>query len=207
MRPATAITGGVDPDVTRDQARQILEQRRFQPSEIPRPFRGILDWLGDRLRPIGSFFEDVASSTLGRVALALALVAFVALVATAIARGPGRRAERSWDRPRHGSDPGRQRDPAELEREAEDAERSGDLETALRLRFRAGLLRLDGVGAIRLRRSLTSGQVSRRLHSPRFDDLAHTFDEVAYGRRPPSTADLRAARDSWPRVLEDAARK
>ena len=38
-------------------------------------------------------------------------------------------------------------DPAVLEREADEAERGGAFERAVRLRFRAGVLRLDARGA------------------------------------------------------------
>jgi hypothetical protein len=195
--------GGVDPDAAREQARDILEQRRYQPEKVPRPFEGPLEWLGDRMRPLGEFFDDLVSSGPGRVLLALGFVTLVAVVAVTIARR----------RSRGGAAVGRGRgrdsveqslDPARLEREADAAERRGDLDRALRLRFRAGLLRLDAVGAITFRPSLTSGQVSRRLRLSTFDDLAITFDAVAYGGRPASADDVRTARDQWARVLTDA---
>ena len=62
--------------------------------------------------------------------------------------------------------------PAELERRALEAERAGDLDGAVRLRFAAGLLRLDAIHAIDLRPSLTSGAVGRILRSERYDELA-----------------------------------
>jgi hypothetical protein len=42
------------------------------------------------------------------------------------------------------------------------------------------------------------------LGDPRFDRLARDFDEVVYGRRPPRSEDVVAAREEWPRVLDDA---
>ena len=202
---AVLAGGGVDPDEARRQARDILDQRRYQPEDVPRPFEGVLEWLGDRLRPIGEFFDDLVASVPGRIALLAGLVALVAVITIAIARRRGREGA--------GVGRGRRRDvdeesldPAQLEREADAAERRGDLDRALRLRFRAGLLRLDAVGAITFKQSLTSGQVSRRLRQPAFDDLAITFDAVAYGGQRASADDVRAARDRWPRVLT-AARK
>ncbi|MCZ7529821.1 MAG: DUF4129 domain-containing protein [Acidimicrobiia bacterium] len=78
------------------------------------------------------------------------------------------------------------RDPSTLESAAVDAEEHGDLDAALRLRFRAGLLRLDAAGAIRFRPSITSGEVARQVRDDDFRHLAVDFDEVAYGggRRP-----------------------
>ena len=198
-----AFAGQVDPDRARDQAREILGGRRYKPADVPRPFEGALEWLGDRLRPIGDFFSRITESLPGKIALAAVLAGVVAVVALLVAHrrtaasatgGPSRR--RSSDE---------RADPGRLEREADAAERRGDLDVALRLRFRAGLLRLDRAGAIHFRPSITTGQVARRLRLPSFDDLAITFDAVAYGGRHASATDLQSARAEWPRVLERAA--
>src|SRR5919206_479107 len=95
-------------------------------------------------------------------------------------------------------------DPARLEREADEAERRGDLERAIRLRFRAGLLRLDRARAIELEASTTSGAVSRKLRSHDFDDVSASFDAVVYGRRPPGGEDVELSRAGWTRVLSAA---
>jgi hypothetical protein len=197
--------GGVDPDEARRQARDILDERRYQPAQVPRPFEGLLEWLGDRMRPIGELLGDLLSSGLGRVVLLAGFVALVAVVATSIARRRGRGGAAGGRRAcRDDAEEGF--DPARLEREADEAERRGELERAVRLRFRAGLLRLDRVGAIRFRPSLTTGQVARSLRQPAFDDLAITFDGVAYGERRASADDVRVARERWPRVLAEARR-
>jgi len=198
-----AVAGQVDPDRARDQAREILGGRRYKPADVPRPFQGALEWLGDRLRPIGDFFSRTTESLPGKIALAAVLAGVVAVVALLVAR---RRAATSaaggggWRR-----SPDAHTDPGRLEREADAAERRGDLDVALRLRFRAGLLRLDRAGAIRFRPSITTGQVARHLRLRNFDDLAITFDAVAYGGRHASATDLQSARAEWPRVLEQAA--
>ena len=80
---------------------------------------------------------------------------------------------------------GARRDPRALDRRADAAEAAGDLETALRLRFRAGLLRLDAARRDRFRPSISTYEVRRALHSEDFDALAATFDDVVYGGRPP----------------------
>ena len=71
-------------------------------------------------------------------------------------------------------------DPAVLEREADDAERRGDLERAVRLRFRAGLLRLGDRGAIEYRPSLTTSEVRGLLGS---DFVRSARGHVRRGRR------------------------
>ena len=197
-----AVAGQVDPDRARDQAREILGNRRYKPADVPRPFEGALEWLGDRLRPIGEFFSRITESLLGKVVLAAVLAGIVTVIALLVAR---RRAASDAGLVRRRRSAGAESlDPGRLEREAELAERRGDLDTALRLRFRAGLLRLDGAGAITFRPSITSGQVARRLRLPTFDDLAVTYDAVAYGGRHASASDVSAAREAWPRVLAQA---
>jgi Domain of unknown function (DUF4129) len=195
--------GQVDPDRARDQAREILEGRRYEPADVPRPFEGVLEWIGDRLQPIGDFFSRLAESLAGKIVLGALLAGAVVLVTWFIARRRGPAGEAGAGRRRAD---GERADPGRLERDADAAEQRGDLDLALRLRFRAGLLRLDRSGAIRYRPSVTSGQVARQLRLRDFDDLAITFDAVAYGGRPASSADVHSARATWPRVVEHAGR-
>jgi hypothetical protein len=206
MRSLARAAEQVDPDRAREQAREILGGRRYKPADVPRPFEGALEWLGDRLRPIGDFFSRITESLAGKIVLAALLAGVVALVAVLVARRRAAAGATSG-RSRRRASPDAHADPARLEREADAAERRGDLDVALRLRFRAGLLRLDRTGAIRFRPSITTGQVARRLRLRDFDDLAITFDAVAYGGRHASATDLRSARSGWPRVLDQAGHK
>src|SRR5436190_1208887 len=98
-------------------------------------------------------------------------------------------------------------DPAELERAADAAEHAGRLDDAVRLRFRAGLLRLGDRGAIRYRPSVTTNEVRRVLGSETFDELAGTFEAVAYGGRSAEPPDVDAARRAWPHVVDEAGRR
>jgi hypothetical protein len=194
----------VSPEQAREQARQILSERRFHGTSLPRPFHGVLSWLGDRLHFVVRGWDWLAAKLGGQPALwalvgavVLALAAFLAVRlakrrAEVEALGIGRRAR------------ARGEDPAELERLADEAERRGDLEVALRLRFRAGLLRLGRARALPLRPSLRTREARRALGSARFDRLARDFDEVVYGGRPPREADVEAARSEWPQVVAEA---
>jgi hypothetical protein len=195
----------VDAATARGEAEEILSERRFHGSETPRPFRGLLDWLADRLRILGNAFDWLADLLPGgrstaSVLLATAVLLAAAFVAARIAR---RRSSRILEA-RHRADIRRLVDPGELERAADEAERNGEFERALRLRFRAGLLRLERAKVIAFYESMTSGEVARQLRSKEFDRIATTFDEVVYGRRPPESPDVRAAREGWPRVLQEA---
>ncbi len=199
--------GRVDPDAARDAARDIVHSRQFRAEKVPKPLQGVLEWIGDRLEPIGRIFQpivDFFSSGFGRILLIVILIGLVGLIAYAISRRRSVGAARSRTRRRAARADAMSLDPDELERDAASAEAAGDLDLAIRLRFRAGLLRLDQVGAIRFRPSLTSSQVARTLRSRDFEELAATFDAVAYGGRTADVTDLSDARDRWPRVLTAA---
>lgn len=195
----------VNPAAARGEAEEILSERRFHGTETPRPLRGLLDWLADRLRVFGGAFDWLAERLPGGDSTAAVLLATLVLLvaAFAAARIAARRSRRMLEE-RHRADVRRRVDPSDLERAADEAERNGELEEALRLRFRAGLLRLERANVIAFHESMTSGEVARHLRSQEFDRIASTFDEVVYGRRPPESLDLRGARDGWPRVLQEA---
>jgi hypothetical protein len=195
---------GVDPDEARRRAQQILSDRRFRSSPTPRPLRGPLQWLGDRISSLLGHLADLVSASsliwIGLLATAIALIVW--FVARQLRRRPARAAAAHAARATTGADT---ETADELEREADAAERDGDLARALRLRFRAGLLRLGDRGAIAYRPSVTTGEVRRVLDSRRFDDLAGTFEAVTYGGRAADPPAVDTARREWPHVLEDTA--
>ncbi len=198
-----AGSGGLpSPEEARGEAESILDGRRFRPVDTPRPLRGVLEWIGDRLEPVGRFFSRIADwvadrggSPLGLVIIAVVLAGLIALVVMRVVRQ-----RTAADEKTRADRTGNLLDPGSLESEAAEAEREGDYDRALRLRFRAGLLRLDTAGAIRFRPSITSGEVARRVRHHDFRVLAGDFDEVAYGGRPARREDVAAARQRWPRV-------
>jgi hypothetical protein len=201
----TGLAAAVDPDVARQVARDILRGRQYRSSPTPRPFRRQLSWVGDRVHSvldwIGRGFSQVPSAVALLVAVALIGLAVVFLVRYI-------RARRSRPDARHHATAtaAAVEDPAELERAADDAERAGQLDRALRLRFRAGLLRLGRRGAIRYRPSVTTNEVRHVLGSETFEELARTFEAVAYGGREATTPDVDTARREWPRVVAGANR-
>jgi Domain of unknown function (DUF4129) len=197
----------VDPDAARREAQHILSDRRFRSSSAPRPLRGPLRWLGDRLesvfRPVGRFLSSIPLAVwlaIGAVVVALVVWVVVRAVRTRVPVAAKNAARR-------GASVDLREDPDALEAAADAAERDGDLERAVRLRFRAGLLRLGSRGAIRYRPSVTTGEVRRTLQSTRFDDLAGTFEAVTYGGRTADAPDVAAARREWPQVLEESGRR
>ncbi len=209
MTAKVRIIGAVDPDAARRAAEDILADDRFHPRRGPRPFAGVFRRVGELLvdpilrffRAIGDVFPDVGTVPWLLLALAVVATAAVLVVRLSAARGA-----RLFDRgPRMAGDE-EGLDPDDLERRAGEAEHRGELEVALRLRFRAGLLRLADAGAVRLRPGLTNAAVSRALRSARFDGLAGDFDEVAYGGRAATPDDIAAARSGWPAVVDAVSR-
>jgi Domain of unknown function (DUF4129) len=204
--PAPVALAQAPPDASasRAQAREILQERRFRGSDVPRPFAGLLRWLGDRLQPIVDFVDDLAVETPGGRPLFFSLLCgVVLLVAALLARGSIRRRAAAVARAARARAPSRE-DPVALERDADRAAAAGEWETAVRLRFRAGLLRLDARELIEYRPSLTTGEVAEAIFSPAFDRVGADFDEIAYGGRVAREADEAASRDGWQRVLSEA---
>jgi hypothetical protein len=192
----------------RAQARQILAERKYHGSHVPRPLHGFIEWLGRHLHFLARWFNWLDRQIPGGTNVLWAILAgfivgLALLAATRLARRRSLHERGSagvWARGE------RPEDPQALEQLADEAERRGDLEVALRLRFRAGLLRLGRAQVLELRPSITTVEVRRALRSRRFDGLARSFDEVVYGRRSPRAEDVADARTEWPLVLEEARR-
>jgi len=194
------VITAVDPDEARAEARDILGDRRFQSEPAPRPLRGVLKWIGDRLEPVADFFNTIPWFIW--LLIAIGLLAF--LVTVLAPRLQARRAGRSGGVGT--ARPAKAEDPDALEREAVEAERAGDYERAVRLRFRAGLLRLGKRGTIEYRPSVTVGEVRRAVASDDFEHLAETFEEVAYGDRDAGQPEVDESRRDWPHVIERSPR-
>ena len=202
--PVALAQGEPDASAARGQAREILRERRFRGSDVPRPFAGFVRWLGERLQPVGDFFDRLAVRVPGgQPVLLLILGGVVLLVAALLARGSIRRRAAASVRAARARSPSRE-DPASLERDADRAAAAGEWETAVRLRFRAGLLRLDARELIDYRPSLTTGEVADAVASPAFERVGEDFDEIAYGGRAAREADEDASREGWRRVLSEA---
>ena len=187
----------------REEAQRILAEDRFHETELPRPLRRPLEWLGERLEPIGNFFADLVAALPGDdwivyLVLAAAMLALAVFAATKLAlrRGPPAQL-----RQRRGDAVEEAADAATLEGLADAAERRGDLERALRLRFRAGILRLVERRQLDDPAHVTTGSLVRRHRSAPFTAGARAFDEVVYGRRAPTPDDVRKVREGWQAVL------
>jgi hypothetical protein len=207
------VIATVDPQQARDDARHIRAGRRYRGAPVPRPLHGVLRWLGDRFSPIthwiGDRFSWLPSYAIpwiegaAVIIVLLVIAAFVRAMVRANARAGPLDADAAGARAAARAD-----DPDALEAAATEAEARGDLALAVRLRFRAGLVRLDrDAHAIAYRPSIPTTDVRSELASPTFDELADTFESITYGSAPAEPNDTADARREWPRVVSAARRK
>jgi len=202
-----AASGVGDP---RAAAERILAGDRFHPPDQPRPLRGVLRWIGARLEPVLRQLEPVGrplatawralTAGAGWSLLAGGIVVLLAFVFSL--RLVRRRGRRLASQLHHQRESLRALDPVRLEDDADAAARVGRYDEAFRLRFLAGLVRLDRAGVIVLRPSLTAGGLARQVPGTRA--LAARFEEIVYGGQPASPEDVEQARRDWPRLVEAA---
>ena len=203
-------------DGAREQAARILATDRYQEDEdnTPRPLLGVIrklgEWfepilrpIGRLLEPIGRFLAPLFDSAAGLALLGAIVVGLAVLVASRLVARRNRLSAETAGEARYYT---RVLDPRALDKEADAAEAARDYERAFRLRFLAGVLRLDKAGAIEFRQSATTGELVREVRSSTFPKLARAFDEIAYGGRPTGRSDIEQAKADWPRVLEEARR-
>jgi len=196
---------GGSPAADRRAAQEVLDDSRYSGAEVPRPLAGPIEWLGDRIQPVVDWFNDLGADVPGGpLILWLALSAVVLLLAGGVTSQSIRRRALAIERARVAALPATE-DPHQLERAAERAERDGDWELAVRLRFRAGLLRLDRRRVLVYRPSLTTGEVARATGSPSFAEIGDRFDAIVYGGSAAEKEDAEAAKRGWAAVLTEAA--
>jgi hypothetical protein len=199
----------------RREARQILSQPPYSTpthhSALDGFFHDLGHWLYDAVAPVWRFvFQHVLlpsrhglTAVFGSwwpVPLGVVIIAVAVVVGVRLARTRARvgvvRAGRAVGL--------RDEDPDALEGAAEQAEGSGDYELAVRLRFRAGLARLERGGLITGRRTHTSAQLAGILRSPTFDALAGQLDGIVYAGHAATADHVGAARSGWPRIPVEA---
>ena len=205
-------SGGAASAARRD-AHGVVTGKDYRSKELPKPFRGPLHWLGDRLAPVGHFLAWLARPLVDLFELIpggqfLLLALLVGLACWGVIRLARRR---SRSRLATGSD-GRYlvdptADPDELARQADAAEAAGQFGLAVRRRYEEGLIRLVRAERIQLRPETTASAVAREVGGDAIAALTATFEEVVYGDRPATAADCVVARDGWREVLGVKARR
>ena len=182
----------------------LLSQERFAGAStglLERWLERIGSWIANRLTQLSG------GSGTARRANILALAAVLALVAVVTALATRRRAavlHRRATLDRLIEDTGD--DPVEIERAATAAAERGDYTRSVRLRFIAGILRLDQQGVIHYTKGLTTGAIAEVVDDPRFDSLQDDFDRVVYGDEPADLGMEQRSESIWRRLLQEARR-
>jgi len=207
---AITVSPVSSPGAARSIAREIITERRFASPSVPRPLHGVLRAIGHLLAPLtrllGRLVRDLVGAVPGGPVVAgVALVVLLVLVVVLVGSQGLRRRLPDRSAPAEGHAPPRPASAAELDRAAERAERAGQLEEAVRLRFQGGLARLAERELIPAATATASAQVARTLRSEHFDALALRFDEIVYGGRPAAADDVEASRREWPLVVAGRA--
>ena len=187
----------------RSRARQVLDQDKYQPTDVPKPFKGVLEWLADRLRPVGRFFGRLFEPILALPGGAFFLGALLIGAGTAAAAWLASRRSRAAVRTGAGGwslvDPAA--DPAALDALAERCEADGDRDGAVRHRHQAGLLRLERSGRLVLRADTTAADAAHQVAEPVLDALTADFEQIVYGARSATSDDVERMRAGWIELL------
>jgi hypothetical protein len=198
----------------RRAAREVLDREKFREKELPKPFRGPLRWLTDRLRPVGRFLQRIYEPILdaadvvpgGRFILFGLLLGLAGVGSVLVARRAGRAAI-TGQRGTWGGLVDPTLDPEELDRRAAEAEAGGRWSEAVRLRYEAGLVRLVRADRLVLRPDTTAGDAARQVDLPPMHAATRTFEAVVYGGRRATADDAAESRSAWLEVLGAAARR
>lgn len=196
-----------DPDAARTAAQSILAAERFEEPSHPRPLAGLLERITGLLRgPWEALMDRFNALTgWGKAAVISVAAAILLSVGWALARLIAKRRPLPSDIKLPQTAALLVQSPEQLERAADAAEKEREYGLAVRLRFRAGLIRLADKGVIEFRPSDTSLSLRRKVGSPVFDRLADRFDAIVYGRQPATPEDAEDARSKW-RSLQREAR-
>lgn len=206
VRAGPAAVATVDPDAARQTAREILDGSKFEEPRFPRPFKGVLEWMADLIRPVLDLLHDVFGPSIralagvpgGRFVLAAVAGGLAGALVYWLAR---RRSRSAVVRDGGAGLVDLRSDPAALDREADDAEAAGDHALAVRRRYEAGLLRLVRSERLVLRPETTPGAAARQVDRPTMDLLTSDFEEIVYGGRPAGGEDSLRAREMWADLL------
>lgn len=193
----------------RESAQRVLDDDKFHETEMPRPFKGVLELLATPLRPVGRFLQRLVEPILDLPGGAFILAALLGgTTAALVAWMIGRRSRAAVVRAAAATGlVDLAADPEELDRRATAAEADGRFDLAVRFRYEAGLVRLVRLDRLVLRPDTTPADAARQVSSPVMDHLTADFEEVVYGGRPATASDAELARSGWMDLLAAGSRR
>jgi hypothetical protein len=196
----------MNPDEARRRAQSILDGDKYQEQRLPRPFKGVLEWIADPLRPITDAVAEVMEAVLrpllsvpfGEYILLALVIGVAAALMWWLASRRSRSAVIDGDRSAL-VDIGL--DPDGLDRLAAKAESDGDWALVVRYRYQAGLLRLVRADRLVLRPDTTAEGAAGQVGHPVMDQLTVDFEEITYGGRPATSEDGERAKLRWAELI------
>lgn len=206
---AVALAAQIPPGWSSEEIEEAVADELAEPKyRLGAPWwTRLIEWIEQAWVRIVEWMTAASDHVGGPVIMAILVGGMVIAVAVLATVNLGkRRARRVDERIRREHEAARGLDPVSLEQAAESAEARGDHAEALRLLFRAALIRMDRLGLIDLRPGTTSGTVASSLNSPEFDRVAARFDSVVYGGKPASADDTTMVRQMTRSFLEGAPR-
>ena len=201
----------------RRQAQEILSRPPFTGGRrsVPHPLTGVLHAIGRALQiafgpifrwlrreladPVGHGFRLAFGSFAPAAGIGVAVLAGAVIAVVLVRRRTRVSAERAGERPGLVA-----ADPTDLEREADRMAGQGDFAGAVRLRFAAGLRRLETDGLLTEADIRTGQQVAASIGSPAFERLATQHEAIAYAAASAGAGDDERAQRDWVVVPREA---
>lgn len=190
----------IDPERVRQEIERILSAAKYRAA----PSNPIGEWWTRFWNRAIEWLDRFLSSVPGGPRVFFGLLALLVIAAAGwVALRLGKRRNRQVESFNLGRLSAlRGLDPDDLEASATSAAARGNFRESVRLRFVAGLLRLDAKRAIEFTPGITSAEVAARLRQPAYDNLADQFDAIVYGDEPAGVDDDQAALAGWQELLE-----
>ncbi|MCL4449027.1 MAG: hypothetical protein M1483_04660 [Actinobacteria bacterium] len=197
----------------RKTAQTILKEPQFRSHTPPRPLHGLLStighWLDFKLpsfpHPFGSNIFSNMLWTMLILAVISAVILGFAIVLTHRLTSKAVRVKRLEDKTPTIPAKTDYLNPDELLRQAILAENSSQFNEAVKLRFKAGIVRLEKDGYVTNTLTTTTEDISETIASPTFNYLAKTFNEIAYANKTADIQDMLEARSGWVMVLKEVS--
>lgn len=192
-----------DPAEARRLAEKILSDRKYKEARPPNPFERPIAWIGATVRRFFSSIADLvdriipgnARQAWGVIALLAGLATVLFVIQLAIRRQRVRaiaaigKASLTFE------------DPAQLEALAAAAANKANYGESIRLRFRAGLVRLEQSRRIADPSHHTNGDIYESVRAEPLLHLQRQFDQIIYGRAEANADDEAEARRNWKHLL------
>ncbi|MFN8015862.1 MAG: hypothetical protein U0R17_04555 [Acidimicrobiia bacterium] len=231
---ASPAYGSTDSDKAREDAKKILASKKYGRDEkqpFSKGAKRITQWLGEgknkgeikrkNIKPkpfkLPNLFPGGSGlSLIGWIILALAITLVIGLIIFVLYKVIKNREAKEEDEDKEKVDikdidwsdeekvMEEITDSELLFRLSDQAEAAGQLDIALRYRFRAGLLRLSDMKIISFHPSVTNAKWQLVINNNNFDLLTRDFNDITYGEIECDQQHLSRSKQMWPELFSKA---